>query len=136
MPLELASWPGPIAALGGLVAEAALGYPAWLHRRLPHPVVWLGGLISALERRWNRPETAAPRRRLLGVVTVAIAAAAAALAGWMLQRLCAALPLGLVLFALLAALGLAQRSLFEHVAVVRGALAAAELPKAREAVAR
>jgi adenosylcobinamide-phosphate synthase len=55
-------------------------------------------------------------------------------AGWLLQRLCAALPFGLVLFALLATLGLAQRSLFEHVAAVRDALTSGDLAAARGAV--
>ncbi|CAN7204485.1 adenosylcobinamide-phosphate synthase CbiB [Phenylobacterium sp. LjRoot225] len=135
MPLELAAgWPGPIGALGGLAAEAALGYPAALHRRIPHPVVWLGGAISGLERTWNRPTLAPAIRRLLGVLTVAIVAGAAGVAGWGLQRLCAALPFGLVLFALIASVGLAQRSLYSHVAAVRDALSAGDLPAARTAV--
>ncbi|CAN7330854.1 adenosylcobinamide-phosphate synthase CbiB [Phenylobacterium sp. LjRoot219] len=135
MPLELAAaWPGALGALGGLAAEAALGYPAALHRRLPHPVVWLGTAISGLERRWNRPDWTPALRRALGVATVALVAGVAALAGWLLQRLCAALPFGLVLFALLATLGLAQRSLFEHVAAVRDALTGGDLPAARAAV--
>jgi adenosylcobinamide-phosphate synthase len=56
------------------------------------------------------------------------------LAGWLLQRLCAALPLGLVPLAVIASVGLAQRSLYEHVAAVRTALDASDLGAAREAV--
>ena len=133
MALELL-WPGPAGALGGLVAEAALGYPAALHRRLPHPVVWIGAAISALERRWNQPERRPAERRVLGVVTVTLAAGGAGLAGWLLQRLCAVPPFGLVLFALLASVGLAQRSLHAHVAAVRRALDAGDLQAARRAV--
>ena len=138
MPLELAcaGWPGPAGALGGLVAEAALGYPAGLHRRLPHPVVWIGGAISALERRWNQPTLGPAARRVLGVATVALVGAGAGLGGWLLQQVCAALPFGLIPFALVASVGLAQRSLYEHVAAVRRALAASDLPAAREAVGR
>jgi adenosylcobinamide-phosphate synthase len=136
MPLELAAlfWPGPVGALSGLAAEAAMGYPASLHRRLPHPVVWVGSAITALERRWNQPAASSARRRALGVLTLAIVAGFSGLAGWLLQRLCAALPFGLVLFALIASVGLAQRSLFEHVAAVRDALMAGDLSEARTAV--
>jgi adenosylcobinamide-phosphate synthase len=135
MPLELAAtWPAPFAALGSLAAEALLGYPAALHRRLPHPVVWIGGAISALERAWNRPALRPVVRRLLGLLTVGLTAGAAGLAGWWLQRLCRALPFGLVLFALLASVGLAQRSLYVHVAAVRDALRTGDLPGARTAV--
>lgn len=126
MPLEL--------ALGGLAAEAALGYPAALHRRLPHPVVWLGGAISALERRWNRPAWRPRTRRVLGGATVLIVAGAAALAGWLLQRLVGGLPFGFLLLVLIATVGLAQRSLFEHVAAVRDALNGEDLEAARGAV--
>jgi adenosylcobinamide-phosphate synthase len=126
MPLEL--------ALGGLAAEAALGYPAALHRRLPHPVVWLGGAISGLERRWNRPDWSPRTRRMLGVATVLIVAGAAALAGWLLQLLIGGLPFGFPLLALIVTVGLAQRSLFEHVAAVRDALNADDLAAARGAV--
>jgi adenosylcobinamide-phosphate synthase len=135
MPLELAAtWPAPFAALGSLAAEALLGYPAALHRRLPHPVVWIGGAISALERAWNRPALRPVVRRLLGLLTVGLTAGAAGLAGWWLQRLCGALPFGLMLFALLASVGLAQRSLYVHVAAVRDALSTGDLPGARTAV--
>lgn len=138
MPLEWAQaiWQGPAGALGGLAAEAVLGYPAALHRRLPHPVVWAGGAISALETRWNQPKRAPASRRILGGVTVALVAGGAGLAGWLLQRLCAGLPFGLIVFALIASIGLAQRSLHQHVAAVRQALDAGDLPAAREAVGR
>lgn len=126
MPLEL--------ALAGLAAEAALGYPAALHRRLPHPVVWLGGAISALEARWNRPAWSPGLRRALGVATIVLIAGAAAFAGWLLQRLAGGSPFGFLLLVLVATVGLAQRSLHEHVAAVRDALAAGDLPAARTAV--
>ena len=126
--------PGPLGALSGLAAEAALGYPAALHRRLPHPVVWLGGAISGLDRRWNRPTISAAGRRLLGLLTLVIVAGLAGGVGWGVQRLAAALPFGLMLFAAAASLGLAQRSLFTHVAAVREALMAGDLPAARTAV--
>lgn len=126
MPLEL--------ALGGLAAEAALGYPAALHRRLPHPVVWVGSAISTLEQRWNRPRWSPQVRRLLGVATILLVAGGAALAGWLLQRLIGGLPFGFLLLVLVATVGLAQRSLHQHVAAVRDALDAGDLPAARQAV--
>jgi adenosylcobinamide-phosphate synthase len=136
MPLELAAWPGPLGALGGLAAEAALGYPDALHRRLPHPVVWLGALISRLEQAWNRPPLPPALRRALGLLTVGLAAGAAGSAGWLLQKLCTPLPFGFVLFAVLASVGLAQRSLYVHVAAVKVSLGVGDLPAARAAVGR
>jgi len=126
---------GPELALAALVAEAAVGYPAALHRRLPHPVTWMGALIAVLEGLWNRPETDEAMRRLLGVVTVLLAAGLAIAVGTLLQALLSPFAWGLVPLALLATLGLAQRSLHDHVRAVDKALAAGDLPGARKAVA-
>jgi adenosylcobinamide-phosphate synthase len=138
MPPELSVvlMPGPWRALGGLAAEAALGYPEALHRRAPHPVVWVGSAISLLERRWNRPQRSAAARRALGALTVALVAGAAAAAGWALQALLLRTPGGLLVFALAASLGLAQRSLHAHVEAVRRPLAEGDLARARTAVGR
>src|SRR4051812_2860447 len=59
-----------------LVLEAMVGYPAWLHARIPHPVVWAGYAIGALDRRWNKPGYSFARRRLLGCLAVALVAGA------------------------------------------------------------
>jgi adenosylcobinamide-phosphate synthase len=59
-----------------LVLEAMVGYPAWLHERIPHPVVWAGYAIGALDRRWNKPEYSFAKRRLLGCLAVLLVAGA------------------------------------------------------------
>jgi hypothetical protein len=87
MPPDLPAFcPGSWRALGGLAAEAALGCPDALHRRIPHPVVWIGSAISALERRWNRPLLPAGARRALGALTLLLALGGAAAVGWALRR--------------------------------------------------
>jgi adenosylcobinamide-phosphate synthase len=138
MPPELAlsAWPAPWRALGGLLFEAAVGYPDALHRRLPHPVVWIGNAIAAVERRWNSPIRSEPARRALGALALVVVTAAAAAVGWAAQGACRALSFGVLPFVLIASLGLAQRSLYEHVAAVAHALDAKRLPQARAAVGR
>lgn len=123
-------------ALAALTLEAVLGYPDALDRRLPHPVNLLGTAITALEVRWNRPERSPGVRRALGVATVALLGGGAAAVGVGLSRTLKGRPLGGVLLALLATSGLAQRSLYDHVAAVDRALARDDLPEARRAVAR
>jgi adenosylcobinamide-phosphate synthase len=116
--------------LTALATEAAVGYPDGLHRRLPHPVVGIGALIDRAERRLNRPERSALERRVAGVATVAGTAGLAALAGLAASRLPGPAPV------LAATLGLAQRSLHDHVAAVLTALEADDLDAARTAVGR
>jgi adenosylcobinamide-phosphate synthase len=59
-----------------LVIEAMVGYPAWLHARIPHPVVWAGYAIGVLDRRWNKPEYSFAKRRLLGCLAVLLVSGA------------------------------------------------------------
>src|SRR5438309_8233577 len=56
--------------LAALALEAAVGYPAALHARVPHPVVWAGNAINALERWWNQPQYSFAARRMLGAVAL------------------------------------------------------------------
>jgi adenosylcobinamide-phosphate synthase len=79
----------PWVVLSALALEAAVGYPPALHTRIPHPVVWAGTTIGALERWWNRPGYSFGRRRLLGFVAVVLVTGAAILVGLGVQRIVA-----------------------------------------------
>ncbi|TCS17457.1 adenosylcobinamide-phosphate synthase CbiB [Caulobacter sp. BK020] len=129
---ETAPWPWVVALALGL--EAMLGYPAALIRRVGHPVAWPAALIDGLERRWNQPASSDRRRRLLGVVLVALLVAASVVLGAVAQGLLGASLPALALVALIATVGLAQRSLHDHVAAVLGPLQAGDLAAARAAV--
>lgn len=131
---EAAPWPWIV--LLALAFEAVLGYPAALNRRVGHPVAAPATIIAALEQRWNRPTASDLRRRLLGVALVAILLASSVLPGAVLQGLLGASIPGLTVVALIATVGLAQRSLHQHVAAVLVPLSAGDLPAARTAVAR
>ena len=126
-------------AAGALLAEAALGYPAWLFASIRHPVVWVGALIGWLDRRLNRARDPDGTRTALGVlalgvvlaiVLLASGAVQAALLGWQKR------PLGLAALALLSSSLLAQRSLWAHVRAVAEALDTGGLGAGRTAVSR
>ncbi len=99
-----------------LLIDAALGEPAVLWRRVPHPVVLIGRLIAALEARLNR----GVGRRVKGALTLALVVAAAGLPALALAHPA----LGGVGEVVGAAILLAQRSLVEHVRAVALGLAA------------
>lgn len=111
-----------------LIAEAALGYP----RRWPHPVMAVGGLIAAGERRWNSGGSA-PRRAAGAALVAALVALSVAIGGG-IERL-AGDGWGMAAVVAGGTTGLAQRSLDEHVRAVLRPLAAGDLPGARRAVA-
>jgi adenosylcobinamide-phosphate synthase len=124
----------PWRTLAVLVLEAGIGYPDRLHRIIPHPVTWAGRALAHLEQRWNRQEFPETRRRALGVATIILVAGTAALIGFLIDHWATRnIWLALVTI-LIATTGLAQRSLYAHVAAVGAALRAGDLPAARIAV--
>ena len=126
----------PWIVLGAALIEGATGYPEAVHARLPHPVSWIAWLIGALDRGLNRPAWGGGVRRLTGVAALLLIAATAGLVGWSLDKVCSGLWGGGVLLAAVGSLGLAARSLHDHVAAVAAALDADDLDAARAAVGR
>jgi adenosylcobinamide-phosphate synthase len=124
----------PLVAVLALLAEAAVGYPDRLYRLVRHPVVWIGALISVLDRTLNRPALPDAARRALGVLALAVVVAAAALPAWALSAWLRGLPGGIVAEALLASTLIAQRSLHDFVAAVARALETEGLDGGRRAV--
>lgn len=126
--------------LTALAVEAAFGYPDRLYRAIRHPVVWIGAVISVLDRGLNRPCRSSAGQRAAGVLAVVMLSAGAIAAGLAIQKLVDLIPepyrlAGLLLEAIVAATLLAQRSLYRFVADVPAALGAGGLPAGRRAVA-
>jgi adenosylcobinamide-phosphate synthase len=122
----------PWLVLGAAAIEAAVGYPNRLHRRAPHPVVWIGGLIAWCDRTWNHDDGSPNARRALGVATLIMIMMIAGVTGWLPSLAPRPFALGLVLLA--GTLGLAQRSLFDHVRAVAKPLTSGDTDAARLAV--
>ena len=118
------------AMLVALVVDATVGWPAWLYRRIGHPVGWIGALIAALDRRWNKE----PARRPKGLAAAVLVIAAAAGAGWVVQALLPGGWIGALLTGMLAWPLVAVRSMHDHVRAVWLPLAAGDLAGARNAV--
>lgn len=123
--------------LAALIVEACVGYPRALLGRIGHPVVWIGRVIDALERRWNHPSRSQSARKLLGVLAIMTVATLALSAGYVVERIAGEFNnYGGMIVVLVATAGLAQRSLYFHVHDVLRALNAGELSAARAAVGR
>ncbi|MEW6642274.1 MAG: adenosylcobinamide-phosphate synthase CbiB [Pseudomonadota bacterium] len=123
-----------LVVVSALALDALIGDPDWLWRRLPHPIVLIGRTIGALDRGLNREDQSPGWRRAAGIITIMVLVAGAMLAGHLIDIALRALPAGSLLVALVAAIFIAQRSLYEHVAAVAGAFETGGLPEARRAV--
>lgn len=122
----------PEQLLLALIAEAAIGYPAWMFGAIGHPVTWIGVGIGSLERRWNHGGPA--RRRAMGVLLVLLVAGGVAAIGWLVETWAGERAAALVVVAITIT-GLAQRSLDDHVRAVARPLLAGDPGGARAAVA-
>lgn len=133
MLLDAAGWALP-ALLMALLADALLGEPHWLYRRVPHPVVMIGRAIASLEARLLRPGLPDRRNCRSGILLLALVVGAALALGLGFHLALRPLSAGWLLEGLLMSTLLAQRSLAQHVAAVADGLQLG-LDRGRRAVA-
>jgi adenosylcobinamide-phosphate synthase len=117
-----------------LLVEAAIGYPPFIYRAIGHPVTWMGALLTGLENRLNREGDRFARRRMLGVLTLAVLLAVTAGAAVAFDRITDFRWAGTALQVLAATSLIAQRSLYDHVRAVADALERDGLAAGRKAV--
>ena len=128
-----------LLALAALAADAVIGDPPALYRKVPHPVAVMGRAIARLEARLNDAAVSEARRVARGGAVVLGVSLSAAGAGALIHALASAAPAttapaGAVLEAIAASTLIAYRSLHDHVrAVARGLRAG--IAEARAAVA-
>jgi adenosylcobinamide-phosphate synthase len=120
----------------GLAIDALFGEMPAVFRHVDHPVVLAGRAIAFFDRKLNRETRSEASRRGRGIITLILLVGAAATLGIAIERLCHGHLLGGVIEALLIAVLVAQRSLYEHVAAVAEALDAGGLGAGRAAVRR
>lgn len=125
----------PLAFLS-LLFELGLGYPDRLVRAIGHPVIWIGQLISFLDISLNRATDTDARRRILGVVALAVIVAVPATLAFAVERLFGLVPFGILLTAIAASSLVAQRSLGSHVKAVADALDSGGIVAGRKAVSQ
>ena len=97
-----------------LLLDAAIGDPAWIWRRIPHPVVIIGRLVSYLESTLNMGQ----HLRLRGIVGVTLIGVSAILVGEGIHRL----PDYGIVEVFIVAVFLAHRNLVDEVKGVSTAL--------------
>lgn len=123
-----------LLAFLSLLVELGFGYPDRLVRAIGHPVIWIGQLISFLDRQLNRATLSDIQRRILGVAALIVLVGVPAAIAFAISMAVSALPFGIILGAILGSSLLAQRSLARHVKAVADALDQGGLAAGRRAV--
>lgn len=121
--------------LAAILFDTLIGDPDFIWRRIPHPVVWIGNAIGALEQALNVASWSPLERRMAGVGVVLWLVIGGMIAGLLIDIFLPTGWIGLAAKALLASTLLAQRSLYQHVARVRRAFADGGVIAAQKAVA-
>jgi adenosylcobinamide-phosphate synthase len=125
-----------LTAFLSLLVELAIGYPDRLVRAIGHPVIWIGNLISFLDRTLNRAAASDSLRRFSGCVALAVLVGVPAGLAYGIQTALGAGLFGILVTAILASSLLAQRSLASHVKAVADALDRGGLAAGRSAVSQ
>ena len=120
--------------LMAMVAELCLGWPQPLFAAIGHPVVWIGWMITQLERLLNHEESSPLTRQWLGALVALIVVIVTTLVAAFLVCLLPDNLVGNIVETLIASSLLATRSLYVHVAAVCGPLLRADLSEARQAL--
>lgn len=123
-----------VITLVALIADALIGDPDWLWRRLAHPVAVIGRVVAALDRALNREAWSSARRKGAGMFAILLLAIASLLLGYAIEAMIPRGVAGDVALGLLAATLIAQKSLYRHVAQVHAAFEEGGLKAARDAV--
>ncbi len=124
---------GVQAALLALALDLLFGEPKWLYARVPHPIVWIGALISGLEARLRTRLHGPPGEIALGAVLVVITVMGCAIAGAFVSWLAVQSGYAWIVIGVTGSVFIAARSLHDHVAAVAQGLSQG-LPEGRRAV--
>lgn len=120
--------------LAALALDGYVGDMNRLFQMVKHPVVWIGELISFLERKLNRVRYSDFNRKIRGFVVVAFVLSVCAILGLVVSWLGQNYPFGWTLELFLTISLIAQRSLFIYVRKVYSSLKQNGLSSGREAV--
>lgn len=116
--------------------EISFGWPDRLYRRVRHPVVWIGSLITLFDTRLNQASYSPRVRYALGAVSVCCVIAVTV---GMARIISLALPgtwWGIAIEAVIASSLIASRSLYQHVSALLPPLKRGDLNTARQAVSQ
>ncbi len=123
-----------VILLIAMILDAAIGEAGGLFRRVPHPVQVIGNLIGVLDNRLNRETRSRADRTARGFLVVVLVCGLSAIVGWAVAWLTRNHDFGWIVELTLTFALLAQRSLYDHVRAVAGALADGGIEAGREAV--
>ncbi len=122
-----------ISLLIAIIADAIIGDPDFLWRRIPHPVVWIGRAIGMLDHSFNSKKDNI-FNKFMGLLSISIVLLPAMLFGALIQARAQLSEFWFVVQIVIVTVLLAQNSLISHIGKVLTALKAPGVAPGRKAV--
>ncbi len=119
-----------------LALDAIVGDPAWLWRRLPHPLTVVAGFVARLDRVFNRAGRRPEMLKALGAASVGFLVLMALLLGGLIEFVLSGIPYGWIGTIVIVAVLVAGRDLWDRARTVAQALETGDLNSARDAFAQ
>ena len=123
-----------ISIVIALTIDRLFGWPDWLFKRISHPVIAIGHLISFCDKTFNKKSESFATRRFGGIITVFIIGGLCFLTSLIISSLIPNGLIGIILTSLLIWPWIGAKSLSEHVIKVAIALSDTDTNAARTAV--
>ena len=123
-----------VSIVVALTIDRLFGWPDWLFRRISHPVIAIGHLISFCDETFNKKNKSSGTRRFGGIMTVFIVGGLCFLTSLIISFLIPDGFISIILTSLLIWPWVGAKSLSEHVIEVASALANKDVNTARSAV--
>lgn len=120
-----------IAVTLACALDACYGYPDFIYKKIKHPVVWMGAVISWLDQNFNRQLENATKARITGLVCMIYLLAITFIISYAIAHY-----LGFIGQLIGIAALLAGRSLYQHVSAVHEALKHGNKELAQEKLAK
>ena len=125
-----------VSIVVALTIDRLFGWPDWLFRRISHPVIAIGHLISFCDETFNKKNKSSGTRCFGGIMTVFIVGGLCFLTSFIISFLIPNGFIGIILTSLLIWPWVGAKSLSEHVMEVASALANKDINAARSAVSK
>jgi len=116
--------------------EVSIGWPERIFKIIKHPVVWIGGLISILDRTLNHTHLPHVIRYMAGVFATFIVVGFTAAIAYGLHLILPETEIGFSLEAIIISSLIASRSLYEHVSDVAKPMRVGDIDNSRKAISK
>ncbi|MBX7145927.1 MAG: adenosylcobinamide-phosphate synthase CbiB [Alphaproteobacteria bacterium] len=125
----------PFIIIGfAIIFDSIIGDPSYLYKKIKHPVALFGSIINIFDRFANKKKYSNKHRKINGCFTIIFLICFIYGFTYLIENLISILPFGWVLISLLISIFIAQKSLYQHVTLIKNYLINNDIINAQKAL--